>query len=94
MHLYKTGGGGCTNAGHGPSSFGHRPSRPLQCRDGARRFFTDQERHGLHQARSAVKCSASRMKGELRPTEKRLCRKRGVSGAYSFVACLSLSTID
>ena len=28
-------------------------------------------RHCLHQARSAVKCSASRMEGELRPSKNR-----------------------
>ena len=39
----------------------------LQCRDGARRVFTDQADIGLHQARSVVRCWASRMKGELHP---------------------------
>ena len=32
-------------------------------------------RHCLHQARSAVRCSASRMKGELHPTNKSLVRR-------------------
>ena len=33
--------------------------------------FHQPGRHCLHQARSAVRCSASRMKGELHPSKKR-----------------------
>ena len=44
----------------------------LQCRDGARRFFTDLAEFAcLHQARFAVRCHASRMKGGLHPTTVR-----------------------
>ena len=35
----------------------------LLCRDGARRVFTHQAGHRVHQARSTVRCSARRMKG-------------------------------
>ena len=37
------------------------PTSSEQCRDGARRVFTDRARHCLHQAPSAVWCSASSM---------------------------------
>ena len=43
-------------------------------------------RHCLHQARSAFRCWASRVKGELHPT--------GEGRAYSFVACLRRLTND
>ena len=47
--------------------------RILLCQDGARRVFTNQaDITCLHQARSAVRCSASRMKGELHPSKNRL----------------------
>ena len=41
------------------------PRTSLQFRDGARRGSTDQADICLHQARSAVTCSANRVKGEL-----------------------------
>ena len=55
-------------------SYDHRPPRPLQSRDGFRRVFTGYliGIRFFHQARSAVRCSASRMKGELHPTKERL----------------------
>ena len=46
--------------------------RILQCWGGARWIFTDQVEFCLQQARNAVICSVSRMKGELRPTRNRL----------------------
>ena len=61
-----------------------------QCEDGvARRVFTDQadifpsivvflptrQTLCLHRARSAVRCRASRMKGDLHPTKNRLARR-------------------
>ena len=49
-------------------SYDHRPSKFLQCREGARRVFTDQAGIASTKARSAVRCSASRMKGELDPS--------------------------
>ena len=62
---------------HGRSRMTKDPRIPTMPgrQDGARRVFTDQTRHSLHQARSAVRCSASRTKGELHPTNNRL---RGV----------------
>ena len=49
-----------------------RPFESLLCRDGARRAFRDRGGHRMHQARSALRCLASRMKGELHPTKKHL----------------------
>ena len=41
----------------------------LQNRDGARRVFVGPSSHENHQARSAVECSARRLKGELHPAK-------------------------
>ena len=41
----------------------------LQSRDGARRVFAGPGSQSIKQSRSAVMCSASRMKGELHPTK-------------------------
>ena len=50
------------------------PSHPQKSQEGARRVFTDQGRYYcLHQARSAVRCSARCMKGELHPTKSTTC---------------------
>ena len=43
----------------------------LQCREGACRVLTDQA-DIVRNERSAVRCSASRMKGELHPTKNHL----------------------
>ena len=43
----------------------------LLCQDESRRVFTKTGRHCLHQARSAVRCSTSRMKGVLHPSKNR-----------------------
>ena len=48
------------------------PHTPTMSRDGTRRVFTDQADIACHQARSAVRCSASRMEGELRPAKNHL----------------------
>ena len=48
---------------------------PLQCRDGARRVFTDGADSACNMremSRNIVRCSASRMKGELHPTKSHL----------------------
>ena len=55
----------------------------LQYGDRPRRIFTDQARHHVHHARSAVRCSASRMKGELQPFEQPLVRRTSAPFAYS-----------
>ena len=64
-------GGGCTHATHAHSSmYGHSPSRPYRTMRGrvACWVFTDQAGIDcLHQARSAVRGLAGRMKGELHP---------------------------
>ena len=60
----------CTR--YGRSRMTIDPHTCLQCRDGARWVFTDQAGICLHQAPSAVRCWASRMKGELHPTENRV----------------------
>ena len=66
------GGGGCTQFVHGHSRMIIDSLTSLLCRDGARRVFTNQRQiYCLHQARSAVRCSASRMKGELHPSKNR-----------------------
>ena len=54
-------------------SYDHRPSHPYSAATEHVGFFTDQAGIAccLHQARSAVRCSASRMKRELHPTTGR-----------------------
>ena len=61
-------GGGCSCHAW-PLSYGHRPSHPYNV--GTEHVGSSPSRHCLHQARSAVRCRASRMKGELHPTKKR-----------------------
>ena len=63
-------GGGCTQFVHGrnPVTIDPRiPSMPGRNMSG----FHQSGRHCLHQTRSAVRCSASRMKGELHPSKNR-----------------------
>ena len=63
-------GGGCTQFVHDRSrkTIGlHIATVPGRRTSG----FHQPDRHGLHQARSAVRCSASRMKGELHPSKNR-----------------------
>ena len=62
------GGAGCTQFVHGLSraTIDPRiPTMPGRSTSG----FHQPGRHCLHQARSAVRCSASRMKGELHPSK-------------------------
>ena len=63
------GGDGCTHYSvHGRSRMTIDPSiftLPVRSTSG----FNAPGRHCLHQARSAVRCWASRMKGELHPTK-------------------------
>ncbi|CAN0426145.1 unnamed protein product [Laminaria digitata] len=63
-------------------------SQSLRCPDGARRVFTDHADICLHQARSAVRCSASRITGGLRPT-KNLFR-----GGHSCIRMTSVKSND
>ena len=65
------GGGSCSVFMHGRSRMvidPRIPTMPGRSMSG----FPRPGRHCLHQARSAVRCSASRMKGELHPTKSRL----------------------
>ena len=67
---YREGGGGRTQFVHGRSrmTIGPRiPTMPGRSTSGSHQLG----RHCLHQARSAVRCSASRMKGELHPSKNR-----------------------
>ena len=61
------GAGGCTHD-HACHSHMTIDLASLQSRDGARRVFAGPGSHSNH-ARSAVVCSASRMKGELHPAK-------------------------
>ena len=68
------GGGGVLDIIHGRSRMTIDPSirtMPGRSMSGFRR----PGRHCLHQARSAVRCSASRVKGELHRTKNRLGRR-------------------
>ena len=61
---------GCTRFVHGRSrmiNYTRIPTMPGRSTSG----FHQPGRHCLHQARSAVRCSASRMKGELHPSKNR-----------------------
>ena len=63
-------GGGCTQFVHGRSRMAIHsriPTLPGRSTSG----FNQPTRHCLHQARSAVRYSASRMKGELHPSKNR-----------------------
>ena len=53
--------------------------------------FHQPGRHCLHQARSAVRCSASRMKGELRPSKNR-SRKTRLRHLVPTFCCLWMTT--
>ena len=61
----------CTHVMHGPSRMTIDPRIPTMPGRSTSGFHRP-GRHCLHQARSAVRCSASRMKGELHPTKSRL----------------------
>ena len=65
LELPTNGGGEGYSFHANRSSEGHLALASLQCRDGAYRVFDDQTDYHVHQARSVVGCSASRMKGEL-----------------------------
>ena len=66
----RRGWGGCTLFVHGRSRVTIDPRIPTM--PGRRMSGVHQPgRHCLHQARSAVRCSASLMKGELHPSENR-----------------------
>ena len=68
-NLYGEGeGGGGTQFVHGRSRMTIGP-RILTMPGRSTSGFHKPGRHCLHQARSAVRCSASRMKGELHPSE-------------------------
>ena len=75
LRVPQLGGGthimGCTRVMHGRSRMAvdpRIPAMPGRSTSGAQR----PGRHCLHQARSAVRCLASRMKGELYPAKNRL----------------------
>ena len=63
-------GGGSTQFGHGRSRVSIDPRIPTMPGRSTSGFHPP-GRHCLHQARSAVRCSASRMKGELQPSKNR-----------------------
>ena len=62
--------GGCTQFAHGRSRMTIDP-RILTMPGRSTSGFHQPGRHCLHQARSAVRCSASPMKGELPPSKNR-----------------------
>ena len=66
QHLHH--GGGCTQVVHGRSRMTVDPRIPTMPGRSTLGFHQT-GRHCLHQARSAVRCSASRMKGELHPSK-------------------------
>ena len=61
-------GGGCTQFVHGRSLMTINPRIPTMPGRSASGFHQP-ARHCLHQARSAVRCSATRMMGELHPSK-------------------------
>ena len=61
---------GCTQFVHGRSRMTIDPRIPTMPKRSPSGFHQP-SRHGLHQARSAVGCSASRTKGDLHPSKKR-----------------------
>ena len=63
-------GGGCTHVMHGCSRMTIDPRSPTMPGRSTSSFHPP-GRHCLHQARSAVRCWASHVKGELRPTKNR-----------------------
>ena len=67
------GRGGCTHFKRGRRLETILTLTPLLCRYGERRVFHRPGRHRMHQARRAVRCSASRMKGELHPLPRTTC---------------------
>ena len=64
------GWGGCTQFEHGRSRMTTDPRIPTMPGRSTSGFHQP-GRHGLHQARSAVRCSASRNKSELHPSKNR-----------------------
>ena len=64
------GGGGCTQSVHGRSRVTIDPRIPTMPGRSTSSFHQP-GRHCWHQARSAVRCSASRMKGEVHPSKNR-----------------------
>ena len=79
------GGCVCTQCVHGRSRKTIKPRIPTM--PGRSMFgFHQPGRHCLHQARSAVRCSASRMKGELHPSESH-ARKTDF-GVLCLLSCL------
>ena len=53
--------------------------------------FHQPGRHCLHQARSAVRCSASRMEGELHPSKSRSAAHKTDFGTLCLLSCLWLT---
>ena len=63
----------CTRIMRGRSLvFDHRPSYPLQCRDGECRVVTDQVDIARTKREIVVRCWTSLTKSELHPTKNRL----------------------
>ena len=71
------GGGGCTQFVHDRSRMSIDPRIPTMPGRSTSGFHKPR-RHCLHRARSAVRYSASRVKGELHPSKNRLGRGGGV----------------
>ena len=70
-----------------PYRYDHRPSHPYYAETEHVGFSPTRGRHCLHQARSVVRCSASRMKGELHPSSKNRARKTDLGTLCLFLAC-------
>ena len=81
---------GCINIMHGRSLMTIDP-RILTMPGRNTSGFYQPGRHCLHQARSAVACLVSRMKGELTPTKTRL---RGGLGGVSVIPWTSSASIN
>ena len=64
-------GGGGTHVMHGRGRMNHRPLHPCAMPGRGTSGFNRLCRHFLHEARSAVRPSASRVGGKLHPTQNR-----------------------
>ena len=84
MSLGEEHGGGCTYVVHGrsciPGIYNHRPSHPLNAGTEQIGFSpTRQTFDCSDKARSAARCCASRLKGELHPLVKVTCEAESLA---------------
>ena len=89
--LNSGGRGGVYSCHASPKSYDHRPSHPYNAGGRSTSSFHRPRRYCLHQARGTARCWASRMKGELRPTEK--CFGGGLSCVWMTASNLLISVL-